>query len=643
MHRRALALALIGTAVGTAFFTGGCELFNTTDDENAAGRGPKAFDPYAGAASGALRLGLQMYNSCAILAGGEPVGKGGANIPYPSACPRGEYQTPEPPVNPAPPMPLEAGATYFLNQITIEEGVKGLLTDPSNMGAVTQWMSTQTRFQALDWSGVGVIRDEFVQSDETPDPDVYQHEVEFGNAAWMLVTDDSFLMELLDVDGNVKQSFTYDRSDFLAQNATAGHTRFIWTNANIGRQQFPGDITPHAPPDPGPNFAPVSPIAYRTQARLDMITSTHPTKSFKLDPGLIGDGAIRLTWSQMPSDPFYFPVTFVKPTDLPATCYDANDQTKMVACDFGLEPEVQLAPPANGQYYMPGDQLQVRVAIKDGSGNYLHPLDHLPTYNQMLAGQANGLLYISFFGLLDLGERDSIMTLAVSGPHQNMRPQYELDNPSWYANWEFFGTELSGANALPGQRDLPINTAQVFTLPANAQPGTYSIVFKTHRQYLGERFTKATHFDFQVGQTQPTNFPGRVGNCQICHRGVITLENVRHGLPVDFVEGCKTCHNRIDPSQDNIASQAVIHRVHMNSPKYPQPKNDCTMCHITQESATRPSYFVCSSCHPQPHGTMFWELPFQNDFNSANTGVWSNCAQQCHGQTPPTAHILPAL
>jgi hypothetical protein len=66
--------------------------------------------------------------------------------------------------------------------------------------------------------------------------------------------------------------------------------------------------------------------------------------------------------------------------------------------------------------------------------------------------------------------------------------------------------------------------------------------------------------------------PGRVGNCQLCHRGVIALDNVRHGLPVDFAEGCKTCHNRDEPV--GLKSVEMIHKLHMGSPKYPSPKNE---------------------------------------------------------------------
>jgi hypothetical protein len=147
--------------------------------------------------------------------------------------------------------------------------------------------------------------------------------------------------------------------------------------------------------------------------------------------------------------------------------------------------------------------------------------------------------------------------------------------------------------------------------------------------------------DIQVGQEEKTQFPGRIGNCQICHRGVVSMENIRHGLPIDYVENCKTCHNRNETPEARVAFQGLIHKLHMGSPKYPEAKNNCTMCHLTRESTLRPSYFVCSSCHAQPHGTTFWNVQFESDWNGTEPGVWGNCAQQCHGQTPPTAHILP--
>lgn len=635
---------MLGLGAGLGLLSSsGCKLFDTNDAENSAGRGAKSFDPYSGAASGALRLGLQMYNGCAILANGEAVGKGNANIPYPATCERMPGQPPVPPTPPAP-MPLQAGATYFLNQITLTEAALGLHTDPTNMGEVVDWMRTQTRFAPLDWTNLGITSDDYSASEESIGPNIYDHIVHFGNAAWQDIRNDTFLIEILNTDGVVVQNQLYDRADFFAENPTAGHTQIAWLNTNVGRPEFPGDLEIHPPPNPGVNFPPPSATAFRTRVRMDLILSTHPTKSFKLDAGLVGDGAVRLTWSQLPNAPFYFPVTFVRPQDLPASCFAGADGKTPVACDFGLQPEAKLAPPANGKFFVGGEQVKIRLAVKDGNGNYLHDPEKLPSFNQSYAGNANGIEYLSFPQIVNTGEKDSVGVLGMSGPHQLMKPSYNANDTTgyWAAPLSALGLEIAQSGSVPGAADVPIPTAQVITLPMNAKPGTYSVYFKIHRQFLGERFTKIGVSDFQVGQEEKTDFPGRVGNCQICHRGVLSLENVRHGLGVDYVEGCKTCHNANDGQFARIASQSIIHRVHMGSRKYTQDKNDCTFCHITKESATRPTYVVCASCHPQPHGTQFWDLQWQTDYDPKSIGVFTTCAEQCHVQTTPTGHILPS-
>ncbi len=281
----------------------------------------------------------------------------------------------------------------------------------------------------------------------------------------------------------------------------------------------------------------------------------------------------------MPLSPFIFPVTFVKQSDLPASCLGGSDPTQKVQCNFGLEPEVTIIPPANGVFFEPGEQLKFKLAAKDGEGNYLHDPDFLPSFNQAYAGNANGLLYLSGFGEIVAGEADSISAVAISGPHQLMRPSYEINDPNGFfsSGVDLLGTDLAFSGAFPGLADAPIPTDRVLTLPPDAKPGTYTIYFKAHRQFLGERFTKIGVADFQVGQSEKTKFPGRIGNCQICHRGTISLENVRHGLPVDYVEGCKTCHGRTDPGTARVASEGVIHQVHVN----------CTDIHTSRRTTAR--------------------------------------------------------
>lgn len=632
-----------------------CNLVNTSDTENTLGRGPKAFDPYTGPASGAIRLGLQVVNGCAILATGEPVSKGGANIPYPdyATCPFPTGDVPLP-AQPTPPMALLSSTKYFLNQITLMEFATNLHTDPQNPSAALTWLRTQTRFKNLDWTGVGISADVWQPSEESLAPGYFLHRVTFDNAKWMLSTDDTFKVEVLDTAGAVRESMEYSRSDFLASNTISGHNLFAWENNNIGAPLFPGDLTIHDGPPPPPGFFPPNPVVFRSIGRFDIVGSTHPTKTFTIPVGLKGDGAIRLTWSLMPNDPFYIPVRYLDPAALPPDCYSGTDPTKRVPCTFGLQPSAVLSPPKNGKFYVPGESFQATLAIKDGAGNLLHPPDQFPSWNDFVYNRANGFLYGAFYHFDVLHERDIISLVNVAGPRQEMRPYYELGGASfWRAPSDQFIKIGNGnigynpivpvaaiAGALPGGRDVHPPTTFNYTLPTDAKPGTYNLNFKVNRQFMGERTTKLVVFPFQVGQEETTIYPGRVGNCQICHRSVLSLENLRHGVSVDHVEDCKACHARDILLEARFNTLSMIHTLHMNSRLFPLKKNDCTTCHLTRESATRPSYIVCASCHPQPHGDEYFKLAMTPDALEG-ASVYGNCAQQCHGTTPPTAHVLP--
>jgi len=660
MRRRAKSLLAV-LSLGLA----SCGLFNTGDSETSTGRGTKVFDPYAGPESGAIRLTLQLYNGCAIRANGEFASRGQANIPYPddSKCQlETGVQGNQPPNFPRTPIPLVAGTTYFLHQFTMLETAENKHTNGANMVEVLDWMRKETRFKDADWDNVGVIRDKYVISQENIHPYAFDRVVEFGNANWLAKRDDTFLLEVLDVDGNPRQSITYDRRDFLAENQESGHTYVSWIQASVGPPRFPGDIEPHPIPPAPPGFAPPQATHTTSMVRFEMVVSTRPTKSFRLDPALVGDGAIRVTWSKLPNTPLYFPVTFTKSEDLAPTCYDAKDPTTRVPCTFGLKPDVEIAPPANGKFFVPGERISFRLLAKDANGNLLHEPDHFPSWNDFAQGKSNGIIYGSLFHFLWLREADAFTGWQFSGPNHAMRVPYELAQDdffvapsdayvqnSGYGGESFNAISTNGPilfNALAGVRDYRPPTNYVVDLPPTAKPGTYTLYFKVNRQFYGENFTKMVPFDVQVdlpekATSEKTKFPGRVGNCQICHRGVISLENVRHGISVDYVEGCKSCHLRNSFLGGNGAIHRIVHQVHSQSNKFPQPKNDCTMCHLTRESALRPSIIVCSSCHPQVHGTAYFAQSLQTGFLPSENGRYGNCAEECHQNTPPTAHILP--
>lgn len=605
-----------------AAFTTSCNLLNTLDAEGVSGRGAQAFDPY-GADSGAIKLALQMFKGCAILATGEPIQKGSAKIPYPSTCLH-FGDTTNTPVAPTGRMQMLAGTSYFLSRLTMMDLAENLHTDFADPGAAAPWFGTSSDFKELDWKGLTILRDEITKkfNDETG---AYIREVIYGNAAWQLDENFSFLVEVLDTDGTVRNMQVFRRADFLAETPETGHTRISWRVDNIGPPRMPGDNVARPTPGVGP------PPRYVTNARIDFAQSTIPTRTIDIDRLLVGDGAIRVTWSLMPHKPLYFPVTFINEDQRPKTCF-APDGT-MVACGFSLNPRAVLSMPANGEYYVPGETFDMRMLIEDGEGNALHQPDALPSYGQYLRGESNGLTYLNFGYSFRYLERDGLSGAKIAGPLQNFRYTQE-GTINWFENTTeepSVAESFAVLDILPGIREDPVRATTRVHLPADAEPGTYSVTVKAHRQFLGERISKANTFFFQVGQAEPTSYPNRIGNCQICHRGVLSLDNVHHGIAVDHVEGCKTCHS--------TRLVQKFHRIHMYSPKYPMAKNDCTVCHLTRESAVRPSVDACSSCHPDVHGDEYFNMRFTESGDGPSR--YSNCAQSCHVNTTPNNHLLP--
>jgi hypothetical protein len=616
-----------------------CDLFSVTDSENTRGRGAQAFDPYRSSKSGAIRLSLQMLNGCAILPTGQSVKKGSQQIPYPSMCP--EFHALEPTNVLTPPkgtLQLLNNTTYFLNQLTFTEMVVNAHRDPENLGEAVQWMKTQTRFRSLDWNNLGKVAEDwhFYDGFSGVTPDAWVREVLFDNANWRKVEDDTFTVEILDPD-NVPRStpVAYKRSEFLTDSPHAGHSRIAWRLENVQPPRFPGDNQVR-PLVTEPGYSPTPPL-FRTMVRLDMVGSLNPFKTFSVG-ALRGEHTLKITWSQMPEEPFYFPVTFISREDLPATC--ANEAGEPRPCGFGIEPRIDFSKPANGRYYEPGETLHLFMDVRDGEGHRLHAPELLPSGAGFWEGEGNGLLYSVLPYFTALQEKDSFPGYMLAGPLQKLTPRSDPNLPTPYYKASDitlgFVNELAPAPIFPTLYSAPWSTRYQHTLPEDAEAGTYVALVKTHRYFLGERVARTNAFFFQVGTEEKTSYPERVGNCQICHRGVLSLDNLRHGLAVDHVEACKGCHHR--HSDVITRMQVQLHRLHMRSPRFTASKQDCTLCHITRESALRPSIDACSSCHPSIHGDTY----FQERFNLTGTpSRFGNCAQACHVNPPPKGHFLP--
>jgi hypothetical protein len=620
--------------LSAAVLASGCNVFNLDDAEGTRGRGAKAFDPYASSASGAISLSLLGFNGCAILPNGEPVSRGSLTIDYPTECQRLESMGGPlgPPEEPFAQLTVTPGEMYFLREFSVMDTVLNAHTDYNDRNAPATWIRKQSRFKSLDWSGMTVGRDEWRNMSGT----LFQRETFYENAAWMLSDDDTFLVEVLDADGVVRASETYNRKDFLAENNITGRTRVSWLVMGVKRPLFPGDPTLHsAEEDFGPPL-------FQTVVKASFVGATNPFKAFRM-PDLTGEGVIRVTWSLMKADPFLFPIVFLRAQEREPTCYklgaDGLATQEQVPCGFGLKQQVHINKPPNGKYYMPGEVLDFMVSLQDGDGNGLHPRDLLPSYNEYMWGGSNGFAYFNdsmLFPFRDASASES--GFKVVGPLQDLKVVYGTYSLPYFAYPRTSEPKFyldPGFQNFAGGGDIHPATRQHIPLPQDAKPGTYAIFLKGHRNFMGERLNRLEPFFFQVGQEQATTYPGRVGNCQMCHNGVNSLTNLHHGMAVDNVEACTTCHN-----EESIGFLPdTIHRIHMGSRKYSQNKQDCRMCHLTKESALRPSMMACNGCHLQAHGTEYFDMKFAPYQNAPN--AYGNCAQACHVSTPPARHILP--
>ncbi|WP_309895704.1 hypothetical protein [Archangium sp.] len=627
-------LVLRSTLCGLLLSLTACQLLKTEDSENSVGRGSTAFDPYAASASGAIKLGLQMFNGCAILANGQVIAKGAAPIAdYPAQCtdPMAADPTHDAKVTPTARFELMTDTNYFLNQLTLMDSSVNVFKNPKDVSPAVKWITTQSRFKNLDWTDLGQQEENWSVNDLTG---TWNREVAFHNARWMVSKSDSFLVEVLDTDGTVRQSITYSRGEFLGESPVAGHTRVAWRVENIAPPLFPGDTEVRSAGDSGPlSF----PITYRTVVRVDMVGSTNPFKSFRVT-GLKGDGAIRVTWSLLPKEPFLFPVTFVSPQEVPPSCF--KDDGTPAVCGFGVEPEIKLSTPKNGQFYVPGETFDMYLNVRDGERNLLHAPSILPSYSDFFASKTNGLLYFHYNHFPNLQERDISSSYQLGGPVNDLKPWSDLSGKSpFFSVSNHFNALVIEAASLPlfpGLTKATWPNRVPVTLPLDAKPGTYVATLRANRQFMGERVAKGITAFFQVGQTQKTTYPNEIGNCQICHRGVLSLDNLRHGYSVDDVESCKLCHQGSSDTPGRM--QVEMHQLHMRSPKYSADKADCTICHLTKQSAVRPSVNVCTSCHPTAHGDEYFKAKFGN---SGTPGRFSNCAQTCHVDKTPSNHILP--
>lgn len=418
-------------------------------------------------------------------------------------------------------------------------------------------------FADLDWTGVEMV-DELWR----PNADgTFMRQRFYRNAAWMERAS-TFLITPVDVRG-VPTGTPIPISagdDDQRQLSDDGWVRRFVARQIAGPCPKQGDCT-------GANFTAQALVQWRFAQDVARLARPIPASTRQL----------RLYWSEQPQRTRNVDVRF-------------DDEDKQ-PFGYGLQPRLEVVSrPKNGLYFEPGDDVTVRMTLLDAAGRRLHEPGALPSYGQFLRNEIpSGIQYFNFTRTSQtyyaLKHRDGTMMLGLAGPvdkikqTRSMMPSARIptlitatvDNDGFVgmaAAKPDYGVVFGG----PNDRERTLSDTHTFKLPIDSPPGTYVIGFKARRVWGGEAIQRGTTIEFQVGQTDRTNYTWKI-NCLGCHNGPSQLANLNHGI--GDLRVCQSCHAQL-PTEPDSPIDWRIHMIHSRSNRFDANVNQCSTCHVVQ-------------------------------------------------------------
>ncbi len=456
----------------------------------------------------------------------------------------------------------------YLQELDIVESV------PSATDTGIDPLITGGRVAGLDWSGVQQVEEIWVPSlDGT-----FTRERYYRNARWM-ERRSVFTIEAVGPNGatlGVPWVVRAGRDDVQRPSDDLFIRRFDARQLAFGCASIG-------------NCAGASFVA---EALVQVRGALHPVADARVVPPRTAE--LRVSWNRLPNLDFTVDVERVAPSQ--------------VEFDDGFQVSLQpVSAPANGTHYEPGESVAFQVTFRDGSGQRLHPPGELPTYAEYAAGQVeSGLRYLDLTLqtrlYYALKHRESNMLLVLSGPTDQLKTPQTVVDPSLFFGPQvpFATTAVDGFTAVgqtipppaivfgglsdPSLWSLPVSDVVTFTIPEDAEAGTYVAAIKARRDYAGEALNRGTTVDIQVGQATSTAFTPTT-SCSSCHNdapgsrtGFATL---LHGI--DDQRACFGCHSSLGIEFDN-ALDIRVHAVHDRSNRFEADIRDCGVCHLTPPS-----------------------------------------------------------
>jgi len=467
-----------------------------------------------------------------------------------------------------PPLTLVGQRPRYLQEIDIVAD-----TPPSDSDQGIAPLLHNSDFASLDWTGI-----KLVEEDWRPVGDgTHQRQRFYRGAKWMERQSVFQVVPLDDAGSPLGPPLI----------ALAGQDdRWLKSDDGFVRRFFVRQIATGCPSQGDTTGA-----TFKVQGLVQLRDALHPDQARVIPPNAV---RLKLSWSQQPAANRTVAVTHRSPGDLPF--------------GYGFQPSLEvLNAPANGQYFVAGDNVQVRVTFRDGQGNRLHPPGSLPTYGQFIRGEvSSGLRYFDNFRInptlfYALKHREGNMLLTLSGPTDRLKNSSQvLEGDGLFADQipaatvgadgytglakgiPPFGVTFGGVFD-PALWDTPIPDTFTFTLPGEVLPGTYVLAIKARRDFAGEALNRATTANLQVGTVGATTFTSKTGGCNTCHSGPSQIGSILHGI--SDRRACFTCHARLAVEPDTPLDIRV-HWVHDRSDRFRSIADirNCGQCHLTPPS-----------------------------------------------------------
>jgi hypothetical protein len=518
------------------------------------------------------------------------------------------------------PLKVRAGQTFYINQLdiraainaTVDEGVAGL--DASG------------DFSEVPWDGVHFEEQEFQL---LPNPQGKFTRSRFYTGAKWMKKRSKFTVSQIDANGVVTDSPIVVRAG-KDGNLNATDDFFI---RRLRAIQWTRDCPSST--DCG------GATQFEEEALIELRNATDMAPTFQLNPSTV---ALRIEWSKRSAPPYVVPLT----------------QVASPPYDYGFSIDLAaITPPGPGGYYLPGQDITFQITLRDGSGNRLHPEGSLPSYNDVIFGpnEAGIQYYRGFFDnawvFWRRKHRERTLLVNIIGPAQNVQPirtiipleplitqdvqtAGELSRDGVFAQEKVFPTTdgVFGGAVDPTHAAWaePGSDTWDFSLPEDAEPGTYTVTAKGRRTYYGEDIAFTRTIAIQVGSLQPTTSTLTTGNCGSCHNGGGSLSVIPHANPNRAT--CAPCHTPLAVELD-APIFVRAHFIHSRSERFDAPVNNCSLCHLTEGGIERASKAACLSCHtsyPPDHVAAYG--PIVSIYTGGGTESFQACAPTCHVTHP---------